>query len=86
MKKKVVKVQPVKPVINPVEPIVKEIGVKIVTVKTIVPRKCFLGGQQLDFLRDETRVLRSDKIKSFDEVLLKLTQAGVIKILEVKEE
>ena len=62
--------------------------VKIITVKTVVPRKCHLFNQDFDFKKDETRVLRSDKIKFLDEILARLTQSDypVVKILEVKEE
>jgi hypothetical protein len=92
-KKKVVKVQPVEPVIAAKilvkePPAVPKENVKIVTVQTVNPRKVFLCGQELEFKEHDCRVLRSDKIRSFDEVLRKLTNplSPVVKILEVKEE
>lgn len=62
--------------------------VKIITVMTINPRRIYLCGQAMEFLKNETRVLRSDKIPFLEDIVKKLTSSDppVIKIIEVKEE
>ena len=86
MAKKKSSIQPEQPRVIESKP--KKEKVKIITVKTVVPRRCHLFNQDFDFKKDETRVLRSDKIKFLEEILARLTQSDypVIKILEVKEE
>ena len=86
MARKKSSIQPEQP--ETVESKPKKERVKIITVKTVVPRRCHLFNQDFDFKKDETRVLRSDKIKFLEEILARLTQSDypVIKILEVKEE